>query len=356
ILLCLLGVAMIRSATLTSIDTDLQAQTSRQMIFASAGLLVVFAFTLIDYRLWASLATPIYLFLIALLVIVLVIGAATFGAVRWIDLGIINLQPSELGKFLTILTLGNYLANHPGEITKFSFVVKTLIFTSGPVLLIMAQPDFSACVLYGVIWLTLLWAAGMRMRHLVILGVIAVAVGLAGFLVALGSPSLRYVADRVLIFFAPGADTTFRDATYNVNQSLISVGSGGWFGQGYGQGSQVQLRFLKVRQTDFIFATIANEFGFVGALVVIALFVLVVIRIYQVGGQARDLYGRLICFGVGTELMFEIFSNIGSNLQLLPVTGSPLPFISYGGSSLLTFLIGIGLVESVALRHKQIEF
>ncbi len=356
ILLCLLGVAMIRSATLTSIDTDLQAQTSRQMIFASAGLLVVFAFTLIDYRLWASLATPIYLFLIALLLIVLVIGAATFGAVRWIDLGIINLQPSELGKFLTILTLGNYLANHPGEITKFSFVVKTLIFTSGPVLLIMAQPDFSACVLYGVIWLTLLWAAGMRMRHLVILGVIAVAVGLAGFLVALGSPSLRYVADRVLIFFAPGADTTFRDATYNVNQSLISVGSGGWFGQGYGQGSQVQLRFLKVRQTDFIFATIANEFGFVGALVVIALFVLVVIRIYQVGGQARDLYGRLICFGVGTELMFEIFSNIGSNLQLLPVTGSPLPFISYGGSSLLTFLIGIGLVESVALRHKQIEF
>ena len=356
ILLCILGVAMIRSATLTSIDTDLQAQTSRQMIFASAGLLVVFAFTLIDYRLWASLATPIYLFLIALLLIVLVIGAATFGAVRWIDLGIINLQPSELGKFLTILTLGNYLANHPGEITKFSFVVKTLIFTSGPVLLIMSQPDFSACVLYGVIWLALLWAAGMRMRHLVILGVIAAVVGLAGFLVALGTPSLRYVADRVLIFFAPGTDTTFRDATYNVNQSLISVGSGGWFGQGYGQGSQVQLRFLKVRQTDFIFATIANEFGFVGALVVIALFVLVVIRIYQVGGQARDLYGRLICFGVGTELMFEIFSNIGSNLQLLPVTGSPLPFISYGGSSLLTFLIGIGLVESVALRHKQIEF
>ena len=356
VLLCIVGVVMIRSATLTSIDTDLQAQTGRQIIFAVAGLGVILLFTVIDYRVWASLSTPIYLVLLALLVVVLIIGAATFGAVRWIDLGPINLQPSELGKFLVILTLGNFIARRQAHIRRFSFVIQTLIFMSGPVLLLLSQPDFSSCILYGVIWLTLMWAAGMRWEHLALLAGVGLVAGVAGFFVMLNNDSLRYIAERVLVFFLPEADSAFRDATYNVNQSLISVGSGGWFGQGYGQGSQVQLRFLKVRQTDFIFATIAHEFGFVGALVVIALFALVVIRIYRVGEQARDFYGRLICFGVGTVIMFEAFSNIGSNLNLLPVTGSPLPFISYGGSSLLTFLIGIGLVESVALRHKQIEF
>ncbi|MBL8057581.1 MAG: rod shape-determining protein RodA [Anaerolineales bacterium] len=356
VLLCIVGVVMIRSATLTSIDTDLQASAGRQIIFGLAGLAVVVLFTVIDYRVWASLATPIYLVLLGLLVVVLIIGAATFGAVRWIDLGPINLQPSELGKFLVILTLGNFIARREARVRQFSLVVQTLIFMSGPVLLLLSQPDFSSCILYGVIWLTLMWAAGMRWEHLALLGALGLVAGVVGFFIMLNNDSLRYIAERVLVFFLPNSDTTFRDATYNVNQSLISVGSGGWFGQGYGQGSQVQLRFLKVRQTDFIFATIAHEFGFVGALVVIVLFALVVIRIYRVGEQARDFYGRLICFGVGTVIMFEAFSNIGSNLNLLPVTGSPLPFISYGGSSLLTFLIGIGLVESVALRHKQIEF
>jgi rod shape determining protein RodA len=349
VLLCIIGVAMIRSATLTSIDTDLQAQPGRQIIFTAAGIAAMLLFTIIDYRIWASFSVPIYLALLALLVVVLIIGAATFGAVRWIDLGPINLQPSELGKFLTILTLGAFVANR-------QHVIKTLVFMSGPVLLLLAQPDFSSCVMYGVIWLALMWEAGMKWQHLALLGTIALLVGVAGFFIALSDARLAYIAERVVVFFFPAPDDTFRDATYNVNQSLIAVGSGGWFGQGYGQGSQVQLRFLKVRQTDFIFATIAHEFGLVGALLVIALFILVVVRIFRVAEQARDPYGRLIAFGVGTVIMFEAFFNIGTNLSLLPVTGSPLPFISYGGSSLLTFLIGIGLVESVALRHKQIEF
>lgn len=356
LLLCIIGVAMIRSATLTSIDTDVQAQPLRQMVFAVAGLGVVAFFALVDYRLWASLATPLYVLLLILLVIVQILGAASFGAVRWIPLGLINLQPSELGKFITILTLGNFIVARRAVIRQFSTVLKSLLFLGGPVGLLMAQPDFSSTLLYGMVWLTLMWAAGMRWEHLVLLGLIGLVLGLVGFYVALNTKNFRYIAERVLSFVFPNADQTFRDATYNVNQSLIAVGSGGWFGQGYGQGSQVQLRFLKVRQTDFIFAGIAQEFGFVGAVVIIALYVLVVLRIYWVGEQARDFYGKLICFAIGTELLFEIVSSIGSNLNLMPVSGSPLPFISYGGSSLLTFMIGIGLVESVALRHKQIEF
>ncbi|MEP7359019.1 MAG: FtsW/RodA/SpoVE family cell cycle protein, partial [Anaerolineales bacterium] len=133
-------------------------------------------------------------------------------------------------------------------------------------------------------------------------------------------------------------------------------GSGGWFGQGYGHGSQVQLRFLKVRHTDFIFSAVSNEFGFVGAVVVIVLLAFVIYRIFRAGQKARDRYGALICYGIGAIVLYQSFFNIGMNMNLLPVTGLPLPFVSYGGSSLWTFLFGIGLVESVVLRHKQIEF
>ena len=224
-------------------------------------------------------------------------------------------------------------------------------------LLIAVQPDFSTCILYGVIWLALLWPSGLRVSHLLIMGGAAVVLGIIGFFIALQSDEARYIAQRVIFFFLPASDTQeFRDATYNITQALISVGSGGWFGQGYGAGSQVQSRFLKVRHTDFIFATIAHELGFVGAVFTIALFVFIIFRIFQAGGRARDTYGQLICYGIGTVIMFEAFSNIASNMDVLPVTGSPLPFVSYGGSSLWTFLAGIGLVESVVLRQKQIEF
>jgi rod shape determining protein RodA len=211
--------------------------------------------------------------------------------------------------------------------------------------------------LYGVIWLAMLWAFGLRWEHLFILIGIAVAIGVLGFFAALQSDEARYIAQRVVFFALPNPDSQeFRDATYNITQALISIGSGGWFGEGYGAGSQVQFRFLKVRHTDYIFATIAHELGFVGAVLTILLFVFVIARIFRAGIKARDGYGQLICFGVGTVILFEAFTNIASNLNLLPVTGSPLPFVSYGGSSLVTFLFGVGLVESVILRHKQIEF
>ncbi len=357
ILLTVFGVAMIRSATLTSIDPAVQIQAERQVQFIGIGLLVVLFMTFVDYRFWGGLSVVIYLTLILLLIYVRVVGVATFGAVRWIDLGIVNLQPSELGKFLVLITLSHYVANHATEVKDFTFVLRTLMHVGVPALLIFLQPDLSTAMLYGVVWFTVMWMAGMRMKHLgVLVGVVLVAIPFFVFFL-FQTDELRYMANRVVLFVAP--DTTsqaYRDAIYNINQALISVGSGGWLGEGYGQGSQVQSRFLKVRQTDFIFAGIAHEFGFVGAVLVIGLVAFIVIRAFRAGANARDLYGRLLCYGVGVVLMYEAFSNIASNMNMIPVSGSPLPFVSYGGTSLWTFLIGIGLVQSVSLRQKPIEF
>lgn len=355
-LLIIIGIAMVRSATLSSPDTGI-FEFSRQALFAVIGIPVVLIVSAIDYRVWGGLSGSLYVLLLVLLAFVEIFGQAVFGANRWIPLGIINLQPSELGKFIMVLVLGFYLANNGAQIHKLSFILRTLIYIGVPVIFIALQPDFSSCILYGVIWFSLLWASGLRLWHVAVLAGITAVIGGIGFSLALQSESALYIVQRIVNFFFPNeASQQYQDATYNITQSLISIGSGGWVGEGYGNGSQVQLRFLKVRHTDFIFATIANEFGFIGSVVIILLFVALVMRIFRAAQIARDAYGRLICFGVGAVIFFEAFSNIASNMNLLPVTGSPLPFISYGGSSLWTFLFAIGLVESVVLRHKQIEF
>jgi rod shape determining protein RodA len=164
-----------------------------------------------------------------------------------------------------------------------------------------------------------------------------------------------YQQDRITNFLFPAAEASYGE-TYNIQQALISIGSGGWFGQGYGHGSQVQLRFLKVRWSDFIFSAMAEEFGFVGTALVMALMLFVVYRCLRAARLARDTYGALIAYGVATLIAFQALVNIGVNLNLLPATGLTLPFVSYGGSSLLSALLGIGLVQSVVLRHKALEF
>jgi len=357
VLLIILGIAMIRSATLTSIDPSIQQSTSRQIIYAVIGLVILIGISAIDYRLWSSLSGGIYLVMIGLLLVVQLVGLTTFGATRWIDFGFFRLQPSELGKFLIALTLSSTVAAHTTEMGRLQFVIRTMLHVGVPIALIFIEPDLSTCIMYVVIWFVIMWVAGLRLQHVALFAGLAVALLPIGFFIILSTPSLNYQANRIIHFLIP--DTTssaYQDAAYNVQQALISVGSGGWFGQGYGHGSQVQLRFLKVRQTDFIFSAISNEFGFIGAIVVILLIAFVVYRIFRAGRMARDTFGSLLCYGVGSIILYQAFFNIGMNMKLLPVAGLPLPFVSYGGSSLWTFIFGIGLVESVILRHKQIEF
>jgi rod shape determining protein RodA len=364
--LTIAGVAMIQSAIAGNPElVDLNV-VGRQTLYAGAGFLLVLLTAAIDYRTWAALARPIYLFCLLFLALIPIAGVAGFGAARWFQIATLTVQPSELAKILMILVLADFLARNQARLHSFGTLLKSLLLVGAPAVLILVQPDLSTAVVLLVIWGALVWAAGIRLRQLAVIAGIAAVVGLviAPLLTryfVVGYPAgedflfLRnYQMTRVVNFLFPHPDESFGNI-YNVEQARIAIGSGGLIGQGYGSGTQVQLRFLKVRHTDFIFSAMSQEFGFVGALIFLLLLMFVVFRCLRAAGTARDLFGSLICYGVAILLLFQGSFNVGMNLNLFPVSGLPLPFLSYGGSSLLTSLLGIGLVESVRLRHKRIE-
>ena len=342
------GVALIQSAIGGNpYQADLP---SRQAVWAAIGLAVVLIVAAIDYRLWSALSRPIYIATLVILGFILAGGYAGFGATRWFNLGIAYIQPSEVGKIGMILVLANYFARHQQEIARFKIVGRSLLLVSVPAVLIFLQPDLKTTVILAVIWLAIAWAAGLRPRHL------AVLIAAGSMVPFLAWPSLKlYQQARVIQFVFPDPEAQY-GATYNVNQALIAIGSGGWFGQGYGVGTQVQLRFLKVRHTDFMFSVISQEFGFIGAVVILLLLAFVIYRCLRAARLARDTFGALICYGVAVLFLLQVAFNVGMNLNILPVSGLTLPFLSYGGSSLVASLLAIGLVESVLLRHKRSEF
>jgi rod shape determining protein RodA len=346
-ILTVAGVAMIRSAI--GGNENLAEFVPRQAIYGLIGLVVLFLTAAIDYRIWSALARPMYIFVIASLGLILAAGVVGFGSARWFNVGIATIQPSELSKILMILVLSNYLARNEHNLHQSKYLVRSLILMGFPALLVFLQPDLSTAIVLGVIWLALVWAAGAQPKHLVLIAAIGLLLPLIAW------PLLEdYQKARVITFLFPDPDAQY-GATYNVNQALIAIGSGGLLGQGYNSGTQVQLRFLKVRHTDFIFSSMAQEFGFIGALILIAGLSFIILRCLRAAHMARDNFGSLICYGIAILLAFQGFFNIAMNLKLLPVSGLPLPFFSYGGSSLLTSLLAIGLVESIMLRHKQIE-
>lgn len=343
-LLIVFGVAMIYSA---APDTpDLKDLPRRQIVWALVGLVLLLFVAAIDYRSLESLQKPLYALTIASLLLVLLMGQVTHGAQRWISGS--SFQPSELAKVLIIVTLAQFLAQHEKEIGRFRYILISIIYVAVPMALIYRQPHLGTVIVLAVIWLVMVLMAGMRLLHL----------GIFGFVGLLSMPliwfSLKdYMQERLLLFINPAGDPAAR---YNIDQALISIGSGGWLGKGYASGSQSQLHFLRVRHTDFIFSVIGEEMGFVGALVLFVLIAIVLWRILRAASLARDSFGRLIACGVAALIFFQSFVNIGMNLSLLPVIGIPLPFISAGGSSLITLLIAEGLVQSVVMRHKRIGF
>lgn len=357
LVLTIFGVTMIRSAVAGNIELTTETNlVNRQIIFALIGFVVVFVTASVDYHYWASLSQTLYLITAGALLVLNVVAAAIFGSARWFTLLQVNIQPSEIAKIVIILVLADFFSRNRERISETRFVIQSLLYTMGIVVWIVLQPNLSTSIVIMVLWFALLWAGGITIKQLVIYG----AVGL--LILAVSLPIMiqfdiikEYQLGRITSFLFPDPEARFGD-NYNIQQALISIGSGGWFGKGYGQGSQVQLRFLKVRWSDFIFSSMAEEFGFVGTLVVIALLIFVIFRCLRAARLARDTYGGLIAFGVATLLAFQTIVNIGVNLNLLPATGLTLPFLSYGGSSLVSALIGIGLVESVILRHRALEF
>ena len=339
---------MIRSAIAG--NKVLAGLVTRQSIYVGLGLIIILATTLIDYHYWASLTRVMYIGTIAFLVVIFVIGEVQFGSARRIDTGFFFIQPSELAKVILILVLADYFARHQSEKHDLGWIVRSFLMTFGLMIWILLQPNLSTSIVMFVLWFSLLWITGLPPKYLLFFGGLA-AIGLGIFIVLLASGvKIPFIEDyqlaRIVNFLFPDPNARHGE-TYNVEQALITIGSGGWFGEGYGHGSQVQLRFLKVRHTDFIFSAMAAEFGFIGTVLVMMLLIFVIIRCFRAARLATDRFGALIAYGFAVLLFFQTVVNIGVNLNIIPVTGLTLPFVSYGGSSLISLVIGIGLVESV---------
>lgn len=348
---------MIRSAVAG--NEELIPLINRQIYFALVGLVVIFVVAAIDYRYWISLYIPIYIGMGILLFALFLSAQAVFGAARWFTVGVLFVQPTEFAKIVIILILARFFEKNQERPRDLRWIASSLFWVGGLTIWILLQPNLSNVVVIAVIWFVLLWLNGLQLKHLfsfIAAGVIGLGalVGFSFFGVRI--PFLEaYQQERISNFILPDPNATF-GATYNVQQALIAIGSGGLFGKGYGHGTQTQLRFLKVRHTDFIFSAISEEFGMLGGIVVILILAFIIWRCLRAAQRARDTSGSVIAYGVAILIFFQGVVNIGVNMNIVPVSGLPLPFISYGGSGLTSLMLGIGLVESVALRHKSLDF
>jgi len=355
-ILVIIGITMIRSALAGNIELTVTTPlVNRQIIFALIGFVVLLVTANIDYRMWSSLSNTLYVGIITALVVLNIIGGALFGSARWFQTALVNIQPSEFAKLVMILVMSHFFARHMHQMHEVKWTIRSLLMAMGIIVWVILQPNLSTSIVLVVLWFVLLWLAGVPVKQLALAALIGILV------IAISFPLLvqfeviqQYQLDRITNFIAPDPNARYGEL-FNIQQALISIGSGGLFGQGYGHGTQVQLRFLKVRWSDFIFSTTSHELGLVGAMLIIGLVVFIIYRCLRAARISRDTYGALISYGVATLIAFQAIVNIGVNLKLMPATGLTLPFVSYGGSSLVTNLIAIGLVESVIMRHKALE-
>lgn len=343
------GLAMIYSATYERTSAQIDPLVYHQAIYGLLGLLLFLVLSGLDYHVLGNFAWPLYLGAVALLGLVLVVGRILHGSQRWIDFGPMQFQPSEFAKVCVILALGKFLASRSDEIKGLRVVALSIVIPAVPLALVQLQPDFGTATVYAAIWLGMLFAAGVPLRYF------------GGFfgLTALAAPVAwlgmhDYQRQRILTFLDPQRDPL--NSGYNSIQALISVGAGELTGRGYLSGSQSQLHFLRVQYADFIFSVLAEELGFVGAFALLVLFGVVFLRGFRAANRSRERFGRLVSCGVVTMIAYQVVVNVGMNVGLLPVTGVPLPMISYGGSALMTFMGALGILESVVMRHRKFEF
>jgi len=342
IMLSIFGVVMINSAVQG--DPELVDFPKRQAFYVVVGLALMFATASLDYHLLRTLTIPFYVVVLVLLTMVGTLGKSIFGAQSWIDFfGLFPIQPSELAKVALALALGSYLAANKERIGDFQVVVTGVLISIPIFVLVALQPDLGTAIVLAVETVAIFFVAGLPFRYL-----------LGGVIIAILSAPLAWSMledhqrTRLLIFIDPTANP---DAYFNVKQALVGVGSGGLLGKGYGQGTQSQLHFLRVRHTDFIFSVIAEELGFVGASILLILLFLVIWRLWRIAGQAGDAFGRLLVTGLTAIILFQTLVVVGMNMGLVPVTGLPLPFVSYGGNAMLSLMLFIGLAQSVAMRR-----
>lgn len=347
VLLSLFGVVMIYSAVQG--DPEITSYPQRQAVYIVVGLALLIVLSLLDYHTLGSLTIPLYVLILLLLALVGILGQRLFGAQSWLDFfGLFPIQPSELAKVVLLLALGSYLARHIDDMHSVTTIVIALLIAAPLLILVFLEPDLGTAIVLAVEMTILLFAAGIRLRHILLgLGIIVAAAPM------FWSVLEDHQRSRLLMFIDPTANP---DSYFNVRQALVSVGSGGLLGKGFGEGTQSQLHFLRVRHTDFIFSVVAEELGFIGALVLLLLLFIIIIRLWRIADQARDPFGRLLAVGVAAIILFQTVINVGMNMALVPVTGLPLPFVSYGGNAMLSLFLMIGLAQSVAMRKQKIDF
>ncbi len=322
---------------------------AKQLLWVAAGICILFLMSRFDYRRLVFMIPPLYLVTILSLLFVLVLGRSIMGAQRWISLGDFSFQPSELGKFALILILSWYFGRKGvsdiqpaiGSSNLSKSVILPLLITMIPTALVLIQPDLGTAIVYIFIFFSVAFLAGVRLKYLA---------GLA-FLGIVSFPLFwhflkDYQKSRLLVFLNPNIDPL--GAGYTVIQSKIAIGSGRFFGKGWMAGTQSQLNFLAERHTDFIFSVMGEEWGFLGSIVLLALYCILIFVILRVAEMAKDAFGRLFCVGVASVIFFQVFVNLAMNIGMCPIVGLPLPFFSYGGSSLLINLVAIGIVLNIA--------
>jgi len=343
------GIMMIYSTTTAAGPLVLNLVVLKQLIYGGVGLILMGILASIDYRFLANWTWVMYVVMLGLLALIFVIGRETFGSTRWIDIGPVALQPSELGKLVMVLVLAKFLADRPrGRSNLVRFLI-SLGLIALPFGLVFLQPDLGTSLVLAAVWVAMTLVSGTRWKYLVTLAALALPSGLVAWLWLLRP----YQIARVIVFLNPEASAL--DGGYNIIQARISMGNGGLTGQGFMGGTQGQLDYLRVQHTDFIASVIGEEFGFVGMIALLLVYGLLLWRMIRVARLARDEYGELIAAGITTIFLFQIFVNVGMNMQLMPVTGIPLPLISYGGSSLVTLLAAQGILQSILMRHKKLN-
>ena len=351
-----IGVALNYSATWRILEFNGQDPATfakRQILFVAIGIIVMFAATFLDYRLYKDFANSAYLIVMLALVGVLFFGVERKGARAWYELpGVtFQIQPAEFAKVAVVVALAAFVANQGGRL-RLVTLSNAYLMLAVPLGLIYLQPDLGTMLVFVAIGMGVLLVAGAQLKHIFVTTVIGIIVVVAVFNSDnLGGPELlrQSQEQRLTAFLDPGFDV--RGASYNVNQSQIAIGAGGFRGQGWLQGTQTNLNLVPEQETDFIFTALGEEFGFVGVTLLLLLYAYMLARIWFIARASNDLFGAFACVGALSMFTFQIFENIGMTMGLMPITGIPLPFLSHGGSSTVVAFGLIGLVVNVSARR-----
>jgi rod shape determining protein RodA len=347
------GLWAVSGVTRFDLAGDPNYYLKRQVVYVCVGVVALVVALVVDPDVYRRYWRPIFIGTVSLIFLVLVLGRAARGSTRWIDLGFITFQPSEFGKLLFVLAIAGFLAERARGGADVSTTLRVLGLGCIPVVLVMAQPDLGTALVYTAALGAMLFVAGTPWRQLAILGSLAL---LATVTVLWAGPAVGvnflkpYQKSRLTCFVHPQRCTV--DARYNLEQSIAAVGSGQFHGRGPKNATQTRLNFLPEHGTDFVFASYSEQRGFVGASVLLALYLLVLWRALRIVTVARDLYSAVVAGGIVVALLFQIFVNIGMTMGIAPITGIPLPFVSVGGSSMIANLVAMGVLLAIHARGR----